>query len=88
MTLCDRKMIVAITGGIGAGKSVVSHMLRAMGMPVYDCDAAARRLMDESCEIKGVLPVKSPHRLLPKTGRYADRSCRLWYLPIQRNCRV
>ncbi len=52
MTLCDRKMIVAITGGIGAGKSVVSHMLRAMGMPVYDCDAAARRLMDESCEIK------------------------------------
>ncbi len=52
MTLCGRKMIVAITGGIGAGKSVVSHMLRAMGLPVYDCDAAARRLMDESCEIK------------------------------------
>ncbi len=34
MTLCGRKMIVAITGGIGAGKSVVSHMLRAMGMTV------------------------------------------------------
>ncbi len=40
------KRLIAITGGIGAGKSVVSHALRVMGYPVYDTDSAARRLMD------------------------------------------
>lgn len=43
--------VVALTGGIGAGKSVVSHALRAMGYPVYDCDSEARRLTDSSPEI-------------------------------------
>jgi len=38
-------MLVAITGGIGSGKSVVSQLLRVMGYPVYDCDANAKALM-------------------------------------------
>lgn len=38
-------MLIAITGGIGCGKSVVSQLLRVMGYPVYDCDANAKRLM-------------------------------------------
>ncbi len=46
------KLIVAITGGIGSGKSVVCNILRTMGYEVYDCDANARRLMDTSTEIK------------------------------------
>lgn len=46
------KRIVAVTGGIGAGKSVVCHALTAMGFPVYDTDLAARRLMDGSADIK------------------------------------
>lgn len=41
-------MIVAITGGIGSGKSVVSAVLRLLGYPVYDCDSNAKRLMRES----------------------------------------
>lgn len=40
------KRIVAVTGGIGSGKSVVCHVLSAMGHPVYDCDTEAKRLMD------------------------------------------
>lgn len=44
-------MLVAITGGIGSGKSVVSRILREMGYDVYDCDARARRLMDSLPEI-------------------------------------
>lgn len=35
----------AITGGIGAGKSYICQQLREMGVEVYDCDAAAKRLM-------------------------------------------
>ncbi len=47
--------IVGITGGIGAGKSVVSEILRAMGHDVYDCDRQARMIMNTSCEIKSLL---------------------------------
>lgn len=38
---------LAITGGIGSGKSVVSRMMNVLGVPVYDCDANAKRLMVE-----------------------------------------
>ena len=37
--------IIGITGGIGSGKSVVSRILHAMSIPVYDCDKQAKRLM-------------------------------------------
>lgn len=35
---------LGITGGIGSGKSVVSQMLRAMDVPVYDSDEESKRL--------------------------------------------
>ncbi len=38
--------IICVTGGIGAGKSIVSTILRLKGFVVYDCDSAARRLME------------------------------------------
>lgn len=44
--------LVAISGGIGAGKSVVSRILRTKGYEVYDCDSRARLIMDNSEEIK------------------------------------
>lgn len=44
--------LIAITGGIGAGKSVVCKMLSALGHPVYDCDSQAKAIMDNSTEIK------------------------------------
>ena len=36
---------VAITGGIGSGKSYVSALLQKQGIPVYNADAEAKRLM-------------------------------------------
>lgn len=44
-------MLIAITGGIGSGKSVVSRMLLAMGYEVYDCDRRARLIVEGSKEI-------------------------------------
>lgn len=38
-------MKYAITGGIGSGKSYVCKLLQQRGIEVYDCDAAAKRLM-------------------------------------------
>lgn len=36
---------IAITGGIGSGKSYVSSMLQKQGIPIYNADDEARRLM-------------------------------------------
>ena len=41
-------MIVALTGGIGSGKSYVCQLLKAHGIDVYDCDAHAKQLMRTS----------------------------------------
>ena len=39
-------LLTGITGGIGAGKSVVSRVLALRGYTVYDCDSCAKELMD------------------------------------------
>lgn len=38
---------VGLTGGIGAGKSLVARIFSTLGVPIYDADAAGRRLLDE-----------------------------------------
>ncbi|MBQ8462781.1 MAG: dephospho-CoA kinase [Prevotella sp.] len=48
-------MKIAITGGIGSGKSYVCRLLRQRGIEVYDCDAAAKRLMRTSDDLKARL---------------------------------
>ena len=37
---------LAVTGGIGSGKSVVCRYLESKGIPVYDSDSRTRRLYD------------------------------------------
>lgn len=41
-------MKIGITGGIGSGKSYVCKRLEKHGITVYDCDAAAKRLIRTS----------------------------------------
>ena len=41
-------MKVGLTGGIGSGKSYICQRLAAHGFTVYDCDAAAKRLIRTS----------------------------------------
>ncbi|MDE6555803.1 MAG: dephospho-CoA kinase [Duncaniella sp.] len=49
------KKLIAITGGIGSGKSVVSSILRSLGYEVYDCDSRAKINGDSDYEIKAKL---------------------------------
>lgn len=50
------KRIIAITGGIGSGKSYVCHLLsETYGIPVYDCDTEAKRLNEASPVIREAL---------------------------------
>lgn len=44
--------LIAISGGIGSGKSMVSAIVRVMGYPVYDCDSRASELMIASDEVR------------------------------------
>jgi dephospho-CoA kinase len=41
----DRPLQVGITGGIGSGKSLVCHIFKTLGVPVYDADSQAKVLM-------------------------------------------
>lgn len=43
--------IVAVTGGIGSGKSVVCRLFGMLGAKVYDCDSGAKRLMNGDKEL-------------------------------------
>ena len=50
MTSCHLSphLRIALTGGIGSGKSFVAQRLRAHGIEVFDCDASAKRLLRTS----------------------------------------
>jgi len=47
---------IGLTGGIGSGKSTVSTVFNALGVPVYEADSNARRLMESDKDIIKLLP--------------------------------
>lgn len=48
-------MKIAITGGIGSGKSYICSLLRGKGIEVYDCDTEAKRIMLTSESVRNRL---------------------------------
>ncbi len=44
--------VVGLTGGIGSGKTTVAGFFSELGVPVYIADVEARKLQNESPEIK------------------------------------
>lgn len=61
--------IIGITGGIGSGKSVVSHLMHLMGIPVYNCDNEAKRLMNENDSIHNALVETIGNEIYDATGK-------------------
>jgi dephospho-CoA kinase len=43
---------IGITGGIGSGKSIVSRLFHALGVPIYDADSRARWVMENDVELR------------------------------------
>lgn len=46
---------VGLTGGIGAGKSIVAKVLRSMGYPVFDSDSEAKTIMNHNPTMRSEL---------------------------------
>ncbi len=51
------KKIIAITGGIGSGKSTVLAYLREKGYAVFSCDAIYREIIDTPAYVKKIREV-------------------------------
>lgn len=47
--------MIGLTGGIGSGKSVVAKVFATLGIPMFNADVAAKRIMQTSPEIKAKL---------------------------------
>jgi dephospho-CoA kinase len=46
---------VGITGGIGAGKSLISKIFDSFGIPIYNADMEAKKLMNENLPLKDAI---------------------------------
>ncbi len=46
---------IGITGGIGSGKSYIADLIKKQGLPVFNCDDAAKYIMANDDEIKAKL---------------------------------
>ena len=51
------KKLIGITGGIGAGKSEIARVFDSLGVPVYDADVHAKRLMNESENLRSAIQI-------------------------------
>ena len=47
--------MIGLTGGIGAGKSVVAKIFSTIGIPVFNADEVAKQMMQTSAAIKAQL---------------------------------
>lgn len=80
--------LIGLTGGIGTGKSTVARILRLRGYEVYDCDLEAKRLMDESTEVRRSLRDRWGEEIYSPEGEldrckvagyvFADRREKAW----------
>ena len=60
---------LAITGGIGAGKSFVSSLFETLGIPVYNADTEAKRLMNSDRNLKAAIKQLLGNEAYHKNGR-------------------
>lgn len=46
---------VGLTGGIGSGKTTVARMFSDLGVPIYNSDEEAKRLMEENPDVRAAI---------------------------------
>lgn len=66
-------MQVGITGGIGAGKSIVCKIFNTLGIPVYHADSRAKQLMEESTSLQKQIKIAFGKNSFHQTGKLNRR---------------
>lgn len=69
MTTQIPRYVVALTGGIAAGKSAVSRRFEALGVHVYDADVAAREVIAIGSEGLAAIVARFGTGVLDATGQ-------------------
>lgn len=59
---------VAVTGGIGSGKSTVCRMFGVLGIPVFEADVVAKHLMISDPALRAALKSRFGHEVLTEQG--------------------
>lgn len=49
------QQLIGLTGGIGSGKSTLANELRKQGIPVYDSDSEAQRIISQDTDVRNEL---------------------------------
>ena len=69
---------LAVTGGIGSGKSHICRLLSAHGLPVFYCDDEAKRLIRQDSEIRRRLTALIGPEVYDKDGRLVKPVLAAW----------
>ncbi len=80
-------MKVAITGGIGSGKSFVCRLLEKQGIEIYDCDKRAKQLIRTRQDIQEAL-AKEVGQSLFHEGRMDKAMLSRYILSSRNNART
>lgn len=48
-------LTIGLTGGIGSGKSTVAKIFEVLGIPVFNADMEAKKLMEENLDIRAAV---------------------------------
>ncbi|MCU7842712.1 MAG: dephospho-CoA kinase [Candidatus Thiodiazotropha sp. (ex Monitilora ramsayi)] len=62
-------LVIALTGGIGSGKSAVSHHLETLGIPVIDADRLAHRMVEPGSPALGEIQAAFGKHLVDAEGK-------------------
>ena len=54
--LASRPVVVGVTGGMAAGKSLSPNVCKALGAPTWDADSAAKRLYQTDTTLQQATP--------------------------------
>lgn len=70
MHTSKKPKLIAITGGIGSGKSLVCRVFATLGTPVYEADSRSKSLVCQDATLKtAIVNLLGPEAYLP-TGEY------------------
>ncbi|MFN3425187.1 MAG: dephospho-CoA kinase [Novosphingobium meiothermophilum] len=74
----SRPFVLGLTGSIGMGKSAVAMMLRELGVPVFDADAAVHHLQGPGGHLVGAIEAAFPGTTGPEGVKRQELGARVF----------